>query len=233
MLGRQPKQLVEQLPFSTVSAKVAGIEQRRPVSFDQNRVRIEGGMIHKVRRDGERSEDNRPAVLKVNCILKFQPRRRKNVGSREDRLRPPPDQELGCFREAVRQSVVVLVRVGNDHAQERRIRFLKPLDRMQWKFVRIRHVEGKADVQHDPLALRLNFHAGSADFLGSSMNADFHAWLPPFALISASRANIALIWPQRIIPAKWPSLNRSLRTWVVKSFLRVSRSAVLSSSGFS
>ncbi len=76
------------------------------------------------------------------------------------------------------QTVVVLVRVRNDHAQQVVVGLSKTRDARKQVFVpRVRRVERQSDIKHDALSLRLDFDAGATDLLRPPMDADSH--MPP------------------------------------------------------
>ena len=49
---------------------------------------------------------------------------------------------------------------------------------MQRHRVSVHHIERQPDIKHNPLALRFDFDAGAADFLGTTMDTKPHTEFP-------------------------------------------------------
>lgn len=69
---------------------------------------------------------------------------------------------------------MVLMRVRNDNAEQRIIGGGKSADWMQRKLIDVGRIEREADVQYQPLALRLELDTRATDFACPTVDTDAH-----------------------------------------------------------
>jgi hypothetical protein len=84
---------------------------------------------------------------------------------------PTVSQEIG---ERADQSPVVLVRVGDDHADQRRVGLHEAGDRRQRDIVAPFGGERPADVEDEAGAVGLDLDAAAANLMGAAVDADPH-----------------------------------------------------------
>src|SRR5689334_5879555 len=107
-------------------------------------------------------------------VRDLQPSSGENRCGFQNRLSRLADEEWRLLRQPMSQPVVILMRMRNHDAQQRIVRRCKAWDRMQGNCLRIDGIQGQSDIKDEPLSLRLDLDARSADFLGSTMDADAH-----------------------------------------------------------
>ena len=86
-LGDQP---FEQRGLAAVAAQVTGVEHAATAGVDLERVGVERAVIHQVRRDRERADHQRNAVLEVHRRPQRRSRARRIVPPRRSPRRPSP-----------------------------------------------------------------------------------------------------------------------------------------------
>ncbi len=168
---------LEQRPLAPVPAKVTRVEHPLAVRLHQQRVGVECAVIDQIRGHPERSDVYRFPVFDearrgqglaashiAACRTQHAVRRLTDI----DRdVRP----DLPC------QTVVVRVRMRNDHAEQAVVPRAEAWNRRQQVRLRaliVGGVERKTDIQHQAPAVDLDLDAGAADFLRSPMDAQPH-----------------------------------------------------------
>ena len=115
-------EIVEELSLSAMRAKIAAIEQALAFGFDKEGVRIGGGVVDEIRRNGEITDSKRLPrleVVEVELISVFADEQLRRV---DQAAGQPADVDRSAGRQCSHQTEVVLVWVTNQNCIHGKVR---------------------------------------------------------------------------------------------------------------